>query len=255
MLCFSSAAIGLPPQAVTTENDKQPIAAKETRIVFTYTPKDCCSCQITPDICGGGFYINSVQRRIMYYWCPPPIKSTDPVKVRFRIHKNGRLSDLRLVKAGTPGENVAAMDAVKSAAPFFKLPVRAPEFVDLEYAFSKPSASFRRFGEGQRQSDTIAIAPYLLILQDKIGDTWAKPSTNVADVVVVKFQVHTDGSLTDRQIVQSSSLSNANSLALASVEKASPLDLPPGLPAELWVQVTFNPGIRFAWISEALVKR
>ncbi len=161
------------------------------------------------------------------------------------------MSKLRLCKSATSEENAAALDAVKSAAPFFKLPEEAPKFVDIEFAFSKPPMNGRQDGS-HGKPELFTIAPYLLILQDKIGDSWTKPSSGL---VTLKFLVHEDGALTDSQIIESSDTPHAEKLALAAVEKASPLDLPPGLPDNLWVQVTFDPDIGMATISEVFVQR
>ena len=238
----------LPAQAL--ESDSQQTPSHETRIVFTYMSKHCCSCQIAPDICGGGFYMRSVQKRIFDCWTPPVARSIHPVKVRFRIHKNGRLSDLKLVKSVSEQENNAALNAVKAAAPFFKLPEQSPKFVDLEFTFSKSSKGYHQ--REQQHTELFAIAPYLLILQEKIEESWRKPSSGV---VVVAFGMHADGSLTDAAVVQSSGVAEADNLALKALDKSSPLDLPPGLPADIQVRVTFDPQIPMAWISEAVVKR
>lgn len=249
-ICTLSALMLQPPPAVALEGDSQQTPSHETRIVFAHMSKDCCSCQISPDICGGGFYIRSVQKRIFDCWTPPVAKLMHPVKVQFRIHKNGRLSDLKLVDSVNDLENNAALNAVKAAAPFFKLPERSPEFVDLEFTFSKSSKGYHQ--REQQHADLFAIAPYLLILQEKIGASWTKPSSGV---VIVGFRMHADGSLTDAEVVQSSGVADADNFALKALEKTSPLDLPPGLPADLQVRVTFDPKIPMAWVNEATMKR
>lgn len=249
-ICTLSALMLQSPPAVALESDSQQTPSHETRIVFAHMSKDCCSCQISPDICGGGFYIRSVQQRIFDCWTPPAAKLMHPVKVRFRIHKNGRLSDLKLVNSVNDRENNAALNAVKAAAPFFKLPKRSPEFVDLEFTFSKSSNGYHQ--REQQHTDLFAIAPYLLILQERIGESWTKPTSGV---VVVAFRMHADGSLTDAEVVRSSGVAYADTFALKALDKSSPLDLPPGLPDDLQVRVTFDSKIPMAWISEAIVRR
>lgn len=123
LLIFSSIYIvaALPPRAVAQETDKLTSSTNATQIVFSYLEKDCCSCQVEPDICGGGFYVNSVLNRIRHY-SPQQNWPKDSLKVRFRIHKNGTISNLRLFKTRSQKENSVALNAVKSAVPFYRLP-------------------------------------------------------------------------------------------------------------------------------------
>ena len=74
-----------------------------------------------------GPYMADLQRRIKRAWFPPRGQENRRVVVVFKIHKEGELSNLRLVtSSGTASADKAAMSAVENAAPFRPCPLARP---------------------------------------------------------------------------------------------------------------------------------
>jgi len=83
-----------------------------------------------------GPYMADLQRRIKRAWFPPRGQENRRVVVVFKIHREGELSNLRLVtSSGMAGADKAAMSAVENAAPFRHLPEGASDDVDIQFTF------------------------------------------------------------------------------------------------------------------------
>jgi len=83
-----------------------------------------------------GPYMADLQRRIKRAWTPPKYHESNRVVVVFKIHKNGELSNLRLVtSSGSAIVDQAAMRAVETAAPFRALPAEADDDIDVQFTF------------------------------------------------------------------------------------------------------------------------
>ena len=77
-----------------------------------------------------------LQRRIKRAWYPPQEGVTKQVKVMFKIHTNGELSNLRITRSSLSSlADQAALSAIEKAAPFNHLPAHAPDNVDIEFTF------------------------------------------------------------------------------------------------------------------------
>jgi TonB family protein len=77
-----------------------------------------------------------LQRRIKRQWFPPKGNESKRVKVVFKVHRDGQMSNLRmLVSSGLTIADQAALKAVENAAPFRNLPDGAPDDVDIEFTF------------------------------------------------------------------------------------------------------------------------
>ena len=77
-----------------------------------------------------------LQRRIKRAWFPPRGQESRRVKVIFKVHSQGELSDLRVEgSSGVAIADQAALQAVTNAAPFRPLPPGAPAVVDIEFTF------------------------------------------------------------------------------------------------------------------------
>lgn len=97
-----------------------------------------------------GPYMNELQRRIRRAWRPPRGNESKRVIVTFKISKGGELSDLKLkVSSRFEPSDKAALLAVQSAAPFSRLPIGAPNVVDIEFTFDYnvfgASGSYRQY--------------------------------------------------------------------------------------------------------------
>jgi TonB family protein len=83
-----------------------------------------------------GPYMADLQRRIKRAWFPPKGNESKRVKVVFKVHKDGQMTNLRiLISSGLQIADAAALKAVENAAPFRPLPDGAPTDVDIEFTF------------------------------------------------------------------------------------------------------------------------
>lgn len=104
-----------------------------------------------------GPYMASLQKRIKRGWFPP--KNTESLrgKVLFKVHHDGAVSNLRMLKGtGLAAADLAMMKAVDNAAPFDTLPPGAPADVDIEFTFDYNvfSSANRRKPFFQREAPT-----------------------------------------------------------------------------------------------------
>lgn len=96
------------------------------------------------DIDGPCGYISCLQRAIKRSWFPVRDSSSRQIKVQFNIHRNGKLSDLHIIRSsGIVAADTAALSAVTEASPFYPLPEGAPPVVTLEFAFDYKISSER----------------------------------------------------------------------------------------------------------------
>jgi TonB family protein len=83
-----------------------------------------------------GPYMAELQRRIKRAWFPPKDARSKRVKVIFKVHRNGEITNLRLANSsGLTAADEAALKAIQTAAPFHPLPAGAPVDVDIEFTF------------------------------------------------------------------------------------------------------------------------
>jgi TonB family protein len=84
-----------------------------------------------------GPYMANLQRQIKRQWFPPRGAKTTKVKVKFKVYKDGRMANLKILEHGPDqATDDAALLAVEHAAPSFKaLPEGSPGDVDIEFKF------------------------------------------------------------------------------------------------------------------------
>ncbi|HEY9755280.1 MAG TPA: TonB family protein [Oculatellaceae cyanobacterium] len=83
-----------------------------------------------------GEYMEKLQRRIRRAWIPPKSLASRRVVVLFKIHRNGEMSNLRLVSSsGAADSDQSALRAINDAAPFFPLPDGADDDIDVQFTF------------------------------------------------------------------------------------------------------------------------
>lgn len=81
-------------------------------------------------------YMNDMQRRIKRAWFPPKCSDSQCSKVKFKVDRDGYVSDLKMVEhASSRLQDEAALKAVFNAQPFRPLPQGAPSKVDVEFSF------------------------------------------------------------------------------------------------------------------------
>jgi TonB family protein len=84
-----------------------------------------------------GPYMAKLQKRIKHNWYPPKLGESDRTQVIFKVHRDGSVTDLRLVRPSVNTEaDQAALKAVQSAAPVDPLPLGAnTDSVDIQFTF------------------------------------------------------------------------------------------------------------------------
>ena len=97
-----------------------------------------------------GLYMLELQRRIKRAWFPPHKEENKRVVVVFKIHRDGELSNLRLIgSSGSADADRQALSAIENAAPFNHLPDGASEDQDIQFTFDynvfKGTERFRSF--------------------------------------------------------------------------------------------------------------
>ena len=82
-------------------------------------------------------YVAHVEKKIKKNWVPPKMDTKNHIMVSFKIHKNGEVSDLYILKSSKiQSVDSAALDAVRKAAPFDKLPKQFKgESIPIEFTF------------------------------------------------------------------------------------------------------------------------
>lgn len=216
---------------------------------FTYIEKDDCSCSVEPDICGGR-YLAALNRRIVDAWNPPSEAKQTKQIVVFTIHKNGRLSDLKLISHNENPYSQSALLAIRDSAPFFPLPKGAPESVVIQYTFSselQKHKSERRISEFDFVEKK--LGPYLTILLDTVREKWYQSEGNKSKVII-GFTMNPEGKLYN-YVVLTQAKDRSTQVMFDIIKELNPIDLPPGLPGEIRIKFTFDPTIREPYISEA----
>ncbi|MEY3370262.1 MAG: hypothetical protein RLZZ361_932, partial [Cyanobacteriota bacterium] len=83
-----------------------------------------------------GPYMSALQRKIKRAWKPPRGTESNRIVANFKVHRNGTITDLKLiVQCSYPEANLAALEAISNAAPFEILPAGSVDPVDIEFTF------------------------------------------------------------------------------------------------------------------------
>lgn len=67
-------------------------------------------------------YFRYLPREVQRHWTPYKANVNYEVTVQFTVHKDGKISDVQIIGTNYPNANRAAIDAVKSGAPYQPLP-------------------------------------------------------------------------------------------------------------------------------------
>ncbi|MCA9802756.1 MAG: TonB family protein [Cyanobacteria bacterium HKST-UBA02] len=179
----------------------------------------------------------NLEKRIREKFVSPGCNRSLSTTVRFRLHRNGDMSDLRLVKSsGNPALDRASLKAVKNASRFHALPAVAQAPVDIEFKFSASSARSRRSSYGANEP---VLAPYLEALQRRLRESnpWSEQGSQKT---VIQLSMLRNGVLEDVFFVSKSESATFDDRILESVKHASPVELPSGLKNSIFVQVVFE---------------
>ncbi len=82
-------------------------------------------------------YMTFIQARIKRHWEPPHISKTTDTAIQFTVDKDGIVSNGRVIESSGNAEmDKAALDALKAAAPFPKLPPSDEKTVEVQFHFA-----------------------------------------------------------------------------------------------------------------------
>jgi TonB family protein len=79
-----------------------------------------------------GPFMAGLQHSIKKAWFPPIGLESKKVVVKFKVHRDGTISELKIHRSsGRVTADEAALRAITKAAPFHAVPAGAPEMVDI----------------------------------------------------------------------------------------------------------------------------
>lgn len=153
-----------------------------------------------------GPYMSALQRRIKRHWFPPKRQKTKHVVAVFKVHRDGQLSDVKITTSAGKESDDAALEALKKAAPFDKLPANSPENVDIQFSFD-----YNVFKDGQK-----------IATKDGANDDKAEDSTGDKTEETAESQSSTgSGSLNYRDSGQKAQSEGSSSSASPDSSKSS----------------------------------
>lgn len=81
-------------------------------------------------------FMKDLQRKIKMNWFPPKSDESRSAMVVFKVHRDGRVSNIRMTRStGVALGDQAAIKAIQSVSSKLKLPAGAPEDVDIQFTF------------------------------------------------------------------------------------------------------------------------
>lgn len=130
------------PQKIKTESTMPMVVPNVTRPPQTDVGQHTMG---EPAIVNFGPFAKDLQKRIERSWHEPEgFDKSKPIVVAFKVNKEGAMSDLKVSKSsGSSSIDDAALDAVRHAAPFGKLPADADEPVDIQFTFDETLKTHR----------------------------------------------------------------------------------------------------------------
>jgi len=101
-----------------------------------------------------GAYLAEMQKRIKKAWFPPRGNESKRITVKFKIHKDGEVTSVKLEKSsGLSAADDAALEAIEKAAPFPPLPAGADEIVTIRFTFD-----YNVFNGGQSAAGSNSVS-------------------------------------------------------------------------------------------------
>jgi TonB family protein len=190
-------------------------------------------------------YVADLQRRIKRAWFAPKGNESKSGVVMFTISPNGQMSDLHIyTPSGAVIFDNAALKAIENAAPFRPLPpgVDKPRKVKITFVYNVHSdgvQSFKLWSVDQRDTEVEDESLknktdpssdnekypwfYLGKLEDKIAAEWHPPSGSRTRIIVVAFNLHKNGNVSDLKVLKTSGQETDDKAALRAIYSASPL--------------------------------
>ena len=95
-----------------------------------------------PGTVGTAQYMSAVQSRVERNWAPPRGTTFNTVYLRFKVHKNGSISDVQITgSSGSADVDQAAIAAVQKSTPYPSPPAGLPDPMDMQITLDPPAGS------------------------------------------------------------------------------------------------------------------
>lgn len=204
-------------------------------IYFKYREADCCSCWVSPDICGGGFYVRTVERCVARSWIPLS-KNTFPVKVRLRVALKGSMSDIKITECINKSELKTIKESLKKASPFPALPaLGSPAMVEMEFRFRENPKVI----EERRFSET-PLGVCLNTIQTEARRRFKNPFTRINPKVIIRFDVSENGEFGNFSIEKLSGQKEFDSQMVETLQQIKQVPLLEGFPKGVSAKICFD---------------
>jgi TonB family protein len=198
-------------------------------------------------------YVQDIKASIHQNWQPPRLQTSEKVEIQFTINRQGELGEVYLTKPSDNVDiNIAALNAVKSSAPFNAIPAEIEDVtLTIVYAFEYDVLD-------DEQMRTVDIAQYLNILKDRLIMKWNILGASRELSTVVNFYITPEGLISNPKITTSSGSKQYDSLIVKTLEDVSPFyKLPAGYTEAIQITAKFdykdNPVITLVKADDDLV--
>ncbi len=175
-------------------------------------------------------YLRELQRRIELNWKPQQEHDKNPkrISVLMTIMKDGRLEKCKIFQSsGDEQVDKAALDAVKTAAPFKPLPQEYKgKSIDILFSFEQKISVVDNqdyyFKNPSRGISTAELEPYLEKMRKQIRYNLKLPVDHTAKAVTVLVNIKRDGSLVNCIVFKSSGNEKLDKAVIEAVYRTAP---------------------------------
>ena len=200
-------------------------------------------------------YMGNLQSKVKNNWHPPIIEKGKKVVCRFKVERDGNISNIRIARSEGEEHDNAAIEAIKKAAPFEPLPNEfAGRYLDIDFTFDynvlnvpkktssmpekvyKPDLPKKRdysseaLSSYNKSSNISPKASYVIQARQKILKNW-KPKeyfsykkTKKANNILCKLTINKKGELVDYKIIESANYKKAEKRVIKAIEKSAPFE-------------------------------
>lgn len=160
-------------------------------------------------------------QKIMNANPPKDVKEATQAVLIIKLDKSGKLDEVKIDQSsGNEQTDEVALQSVKKAAPFGRLPLKFGDGLALKYTFrfaaSKAPASSP---EEKAKSDE-----YMKKVQEKIRHFWRSPDVPVKCQTTLVFTIEKSGNIKSVQVKKSSGNKTVDAAALDAIKKAAPFE-------------------------------
>lgn len=111
----------------------------------------------TPRSWGSDAYMANLQRKIKRNWNPSKEDKTKCVQAFFKVHYDGKLTNLKLEKSsGSDVTDSTGLEAIRTASPFPQLPEGAPDDIDIRFTLGHGDASSNQSDQSGKDESAVA---------------------------------------------------------------------------------------------------